>query len=202
MATECELRSVQRNQVFCQSVWLASLGLSSEKAQCSLALLLNCLSNLEVHTCLHYSQWLLGPQELRMWRKKAFVQLSFGILSIQWWITFFNKSRTWLCQDWQREWEETIGFVLNPHAELTASWGASSLQHKMKCGQMHMNARLPWAFQDGTIGVDSTCGFSYLLNSFVFSGRVTILSVQCSSKAWAPWQSGIIVWASPPVQTT
>lgn len=129
----------------------AFLGLYLWKALCSLVLLLNCLSNLEIHNCLYYSKWLSGPQELRMWRKTAFVQLSFGVLSIQWWITFFSKSRTWLCQDWQREWEGTIDFVLKPHAELTFSWRASPLQHKMKCDQMQRNTSLPWAFQESTI---------------------------------------------------
>lgn len=62
VASECELLRVLKKQVFYQSVWSASVGLSSRKVQGALVLLLNCLSNLEAHAWLQYSQGLLGPR--------------------------------------------------------------------------------------------------------------------------------------------
>lgn len=107
-------------------------------------LLLNCLSNREVHNCLYSSKWLSGPEGLRMWRKESFCIVEF-------WHSFHSVMNHLL----QQVPDMTLprqakrvggdnGFVLKSHAELTFSWRASSLQHKMKCGQMHRLTSLPY----------------------------------------------------------
>lgn len=152
------------------------------------------LSNLKVHNCLYYSKWLSGPQEWRMWGKKAFVRLSFGVLSIQWWITFVNKSGTWLCHDWQREWEETIGFLLKPFAELTFSWRASSLQHKMKMARCIGTPACPGPFKMVPLRhVVPMFSITFWTSWFASSGEVVAWSItyQQHMNSVTKWNSSV-----------
>lgn len=86
--------------------------------------------------------------------------------------------------------------MLKPHAYLTFSWRTGSLQHKMKCDQVHRNTSLSWAFQDGTIEADGASVFYDLLNSwFVSSGGVSPWSIMYQqSMKWTLWQGGMAVF--------
>lgn len=67
----------KKNWVFCQSVWLDCLEIYPWKGLNGVHFhyYLNCPSNLEADCNWQYSRWLSRPRNVRMWRKKSFVQL-------------------------------------------------------------------------------------------------------------------------------
>lgn len=77
VAVECELLRVLKNQVFYQSLWSASLRLSSRKAQGALVLLLNCVCQVwkPMLVCIAArDSWVLGFKNME---KESFCTVEF-----------------------------------------------------------------------------------------------------------------------------